>query len=111
MNHDVHTGPAAIDLLLESDGFYKKMLQQLPVAIYSCDNEGYIRFFNEAAAMLWGREPALGKERWCGSWKMYRPDGTSLLPEVCPMAIALKEGESFRGRKSSFIAQMAANVM
>ena len=49
---------------------------------------------------LWGREPEIGKDLWCGSWKIYEPDGITPLPlDSCPMAIALKEGRSVRGKE------------
>src|SRR5262249_6930842 len=34
--------------------------------------------------------------KWCVSWKLYRPDGTPLPLDECPMAIALKEGKPIR---------------
>lgn len=64
----------------------------LPVAVYTCDHLGYLTYYNKAAADLWGREPELGKERWCGSWKIFWPDGTPMALDACPMALALKEG-------------------
>ncbi|WP_342331786.1 PAS domain-containing sensor histidine kinase [Pedobacter sp. FW305-3-2-15-E-R2A2] len=65
----------------------------LPVAVYICDRLGYLTFYNKAAADLWGREPELGKELWCGSWKIFWPDGTPMALDACPMARALKEGQ------------------
>jgi signal transduction histidine kinase len=37
---------------------------------------------------LWGRQPAPGDtdERFCGSFKMFRPDGSFMPHELCPMA-------------------------
>lgn len=67
------------------------------VAVYTTDAEGWITYYNEAAAILWGRRPELGRERWCGSWRIYRTDGTPLPHGLCPMAIALKEGRAVRG--------------
>src|SRR5687767_1116265 len=57
----------------------KEILYRLPVGIYTCNAEGYIELYNEAAVRLWGRAPEAGKEMWCGSWKIYNTDGT-LLP-------------------------------
>ena len=39
---------------------------------------------------LWGRRPEIGKDLWCGSWRIFRPYGTPLPHEQCPMAIALQ---------------------
>ena len=68
------------------------VLNALPVAIYTCDANGYIRMFNRAAAELWGREPEPGKEAWCGSWKLFHPDGRPFPLDECPMATVLKNG-------------------
>ncbi len=73
------------------------LLQALPVAVYTTDAEGRITFYNEAAAELWGHRPELGTSHWCGSWRLYRPDGTPLPHDECPMAVALKEGRPVRG--------------
>ena len=39
----------------------------------------------------------IGKDLWCGSWRIYRNDGSPLALDSCPMAIALKEGRAVRG--------------
>jgi PAS domain S-box-containing protein len=74
-----------------------QLLEALPVAIYMTDAEGRITYFNQAAADLWGHRPELGEDRWCGSWRLYWPDGRPLPHDECPMAIALKEGRAVRG--------------
>jgi len=75
---------------------YPEILEALPVAIYATDAKGWITFYNEAAAMLWGRRPVLGQDRWCGSWRIYRTDGTPLPHDRCPMAVALLENRPVR---------------
>jgi PAS domain S-box-containing protein len=75
---------------------YRQFLEALGVAVYTTDAEGHITFFNEAAADFWGRRPEIGEE-WCGSWKLFWPDGRPMAHDECPMAIALKEGRSVRG--------------
>jgi PAS domain-containing protein len=72
------------------------LLQALPLAVYATDAGGWITFYNEAAVALWGRSPVLGRERWCGSWRIYRTDGTLLPHDRCPMAIALRENRAVR---------------
>ncbi|MBK5194013.1 MAG: PAS domain S-box protein, partial [Flavobacteriaceae bacterium] len=76
----------------ESENRYKELIQNLPIATYSCDLEGRILLYNKAAAALWGREPEIGKDMWCGSWKIYSKNGKPLPIDLCPMAIAIKEG-------------------
>lgn len=73
------------------------ILEALPEAVYTTDENGLITFFNQAAASLWGVSPQLGKSEFCGSWKLYWPDGTPLPHDECPMAIALKEKRPIRG--------------
>jgi PAS domain S-box-containing protein len=74
----------------------RQMLDALGVAIYTTDPEGRLTFYNEAAAEFWGRRPELG-ELWCGSYRLFHPDGTPMPHETCPMAIALQEGRELRG--------------
>jgi PAS domain S-box-containing protein len=74
-----------------------QLLEALPVAVYTTDADGRITFYNGAAAELWGVNPELGSSQWCGSWRLYRPDGRPLPHDECPMAIALKEGREVRG--------------
>ena len=56
----------------------RELTDTLPVAVYTTDVAGRITHFNEAAASLWGRRPVLGEDRWCGSWRLYSPDGTPM---------------------------------
>src|SRR6476620_3528664 len=77
---------------------YRQFLETLGVAAYTTDPEGRITFFNEAAAAFWGRSPEIG-ELWCGSFRMYWPDGRPMPHDECPMAVALKEGRSVRGHE------------
>jgi PAS domain S-box-containing protein len=77
--------------LRESDTRYRSLIQNLSAAIYTTDKDGYITMYNEAACELWGRRPEIGKDMWCGSWKIFEPDGITQVPlNECPMAITLK---------------------
>src|SRR5207244_6900975 len=77
-----------------------QLLQALPVALYTTDVAGRITFYNEAAAELWGVHPELGTSAFCGSWKLYWPDGTPLPHDECPMALALKQRRPIRGMEA-----------
>jgi PAS domain S-box-containing protein len=77
-----------------------ELLQALPAAVYTTDAAGHITFYNEAAAQLWGQHPELGKSEFCGSWKLYWPDGTPLPHDECPMAVALREKRPVRGMEA-----------
>jgi len=81
----------------QNHGRFREILEALPAAIYTTDAAGRITFYNEAAATMWGRRPELGDEQWCGSWKLYWPDGTALAHDECPMAVALRTGQPVRG--------------
>lgn len=78
-------------------GDFENVLRALPEAVYTTDAAGHITFYNEAAAELWGVRPELGRSEFCGSWKLYWPDGTPLPHNECPMAIALREQRPNRG--------------
>jgi signal transduction histidine kinase len=76
------------EALRASEERYRTLFDLVPVAVYSCDAAGVIQQFNRRAAELWGREPAPGDtdERFCGSFKLFRPDGSFMPHEQCPMA-------------------------
>ena len=78
----------------------REVLELLPVAVYTIDAAGRITFFNEAAADLWGCRPTLGTSEWCGSWRLYWPDGRPMRHDECPMAVALKEGRPIHGAEA-----------
>ena len=79
------------------DDYFRQILDDLPAAIYVTDALGRITYFNEAAATLWGHRPNIGTSEWCGSWKLFWPDGRALPHADCPMAIAIKEKRQVRG--------------
>lgn len=75
------------------------VFDNLPVAVYTCDKSGYITSYNKAAVKLWGRVPNIGNDLWCGSWRIFQPDGSPLSLDLCPMARTLKEGIAFEGEE------------
>jgi PAS domain S-box-containing protein len=74
---------------------FRDLLQALPAAIYTTDANGRVTFFNRACIEFAGRTPKIG-DKWCVTWKLFRPDGTPLPHEDCPMAIAIKENRPVR---------------
>lgn len=78
---------------------YFRLLDALPAAAYACDAEGLITHFNKRAADLWGREPKLNEpgERFCGSIRLFSPDGAPIEHDKCWMALAIKEDRSYDG--------------
>ncbi len=75
----------------------KHSLSALTVPVYTTDTEGNITFYNDAAADLWGFRPEIGGKQWCGSWRLYLPDGTPLPFEDCPLALTLRQGAPVNG--------------
>src|ERR1700689_3330745 len=75
-----------------------RLFEQLPFAVYVCDLNGFVVRYNRRAAELWGRTPKLSdpNERFCGSYRMFRPDGSLLPHHQCPMADVLQTGVSVR---------------
>ncbi len=92
----------AREKIRESEERYRRLVALLPAAVYTCAApSGVITFYNGHAAHLWGREPALGDtdERFCGSLRLWRPDGAALPHADTPMALALSEGREFRNQE------------
>ncbi len=73
-------------------------LDAIPGAVYVCDKDGWLVRYNAEAVQLWGREPTLddSNERFCGSHRLFLPDGTHLPHAECPMALAVIEGTATR---------------
>ena len=89
-----------LDVFAGQDGFFHSLVEALPLAVYTTDAEGRITYFNAEAARLWGRTPRLGEDMWCGSWRLFRMDGTAMTHDECPMAVTLKTGKPVRGHEA-----------
>ncbi len=81
--------------LKESESRYRELLQLLPIAVHVCDATGMIRHFNQAATVLWGREPKTNDstERFTGAHKLYYPDGRPMPFTEHPVAVVLRTGQ------------------
>lgn len=77
------------------------VLDALPAAAYLCDRDGLITYFNEHARSIWGRAPKLNdpEDRYCGSFRLYAPDGSMVPHERCWMALALRHGIAYEGHE------------
>jgi PAS domain S-box-containing protein len=88
---------AVRNALRHRDEQMRQVLDALPAAIYTTDEYGKITYYNRAAADLAGREPTLGVDEWCVTYKLFTLDGQPLPHDQCPMAVALKENRPIRG--------------
>src|SRR5471030_2118300 len=90
----LHSAIAAVEQA--TDDFHAA-LEALQAPIYVTDAEGVITYFNPACIGFAGRTPAVGKDRWCVTWKLYTDDGAFLPHDQCPMAVAIVERRPVRG--------------
>ena len=87
---------SAFDCDWNSEPPCSEVFQTIDAALYTTDADGWLTYYNDAAAALWGLRPELAKSRWCGAWRLYKPDGTLLPHDRCPMAVALGQGRAVR---------------
>jgi PAS domain S-box-containing protein len=97
---DISEQKRAEGALRDSERRLRDLLAAIPAAIYTTDADGTITYYNEAAVELAGRRPVLGSDKWSIAWKLYWPDGTPLSHAETPMALALKENRSIRGKEA-----------
>jgi len=80
---------------------FRRLLENLPAGAYTCDSEGLITYFNQHAVQLWGRAPKLNDpvDRFCGSFKLFAPNGSPIAHDQCWMALALKMDTAYNGHE------------
>ena len=83
---------------ISSGNGYRATLDALPVPVYLTDADGLVTYWNQACAAFAGREPELGKDRWCITWQLYTLSGDRLPHDECPMAVAVKERRPIRNQ-------------
>lgn len=81
---------------LSADVEWRPVLDELPVPIYTTDTEGSVTYWNRACIDFAGREPQLGRDRWCVTWKIYSTTGEFMPHDECPMADAIRERKVIR---------------
>jgi PAS domain S-box-containing protein len=82
---------------LRNGSDWQAVLDELPVPVYVADAEGSVTYWNQACVDFAGREPQLGRDKWCVTWELYTMTGERLPHEDCPMAEAIKERREIRG--------------
>jgi len=75
---------------------WRIILDELPSPIYTADASGCVTYWNSACGSFAGREPQLGRDRWCVTWQLYTTAGNPLRHADCPMAQAIKEQRAIR---------------
>src|SRR5215210_5430560 len=80
---------------------FQSLLDKLPAGAYTCDAQGLITYFNQHAVQLWGRAPKLNdpRDRYCGSFKLFSPDGLPIAHDRCWMALALENDKEYNRRE------------
>jgi signal transduction histidine kinase len=84
------------------DWFSSDLIEILPAAVYVCDADGVVVAYNRRAGELWGRTPKPGDtdQKYCGSHKLFRPDGTYLPHSESPMEWVLRTGGMVRDQEA-----------
>lgn len=87
--------------LSNSELVFRRLLDKLPAGAYTCDPDGLITYFNQHAEQLWGRQARLNdpRDRFCGSFKLFSPDGNPINHDQCWMALALRNGKGYNGHE------------
>ena len=86
---------------LQSNGRkLQELLEALPAAVYVTDAAGYVTYYNQAAAELWGTRPNIGEDKWCDLASFYDLNGNATPLSDCPTQIALQFGRTNRNRES-----------
>jgi signal transduction histidine kinase len=80
--------------LLETEENLRELVSVMPAAIYACDKDGTITYYNRQAVEMWGRRPDLNDHPWAfpDSRRIYRGNGTLLRPEDTPIKEVLGAG-------------------
>lgn len=80
---------------------FRRLLEKLPAGAYMCDPTGLITYYNRRAVDLWGRTPKLNdpEDRFCGSFRLFTPDGSTVRHDRCWMALAIADDTEYDGQE------------
>src|SRR5437660_11819284 len=108
---DLSARQRAEESLRQSEKRYRTLFDLVPVAVYTCDAEGLIQEYNQRAVELWGREPKTNdpSEKFCGSLKIFYPDGRPMPHHKCPMARALR-GEKLTAADLEIVVEQSSGA-
>ena len=91
---------------------FRRLLQKLPAGAYTCDAEGLITYYNQHAERIWGRAPKLNDavDRFCGSFRLFSPEGSPIAHDRCWMALALETHREYNERERSSSSAQTGGV-
>lgn len=80
--------------LHEKEENLRELVATMPAAVYACDSQGMVTYYNRQSAEIWGGEPGLNDGHWSflDSRSIYRTDGTLLPPHELPTREVLATG-------------------
>lgn len=81
---------------LSADPDCRALLDELEAPIYTTNAQGEVTYWNRACVEFAGREPQLGRDKWCVTWQLFTTAGEPLPHDQCPMAQAIKEQRVIR---------------
>ena len=101
----------AEETIRQSEKRYRTLFDFVPVAVYTCDAKGLIQEYNQHAIELWGRKPKRNdpREKFCGSFKIFYPDGRPMPHYKCPMARALR-GEKLTASDLEILVEQSSGA-
>lgn len=91
--------PVVENLKEDNIGIFRKLFEGSNIAFFTCDKEGYLTYYNKAAASIWGKSPKTGKTYWHQCLKIFYPDGRSMPPMESPFGKTLLEGVAYEDQK------------
>lgn len=74
----------------------RSMIDEILLPVYTTDCDGLVTYWNRACVEFAGREPELGRDRWCISWQLFSTTGEPIAPEDCPMAQTIRTKQPVR---------------
>jgi PAS domain S-box-containing protein len=101
----------AEEAIRQSEKRYRTLFDLVPVSVYTCDAKGLIQEYNQHAVELWGREPKRNdpSEKYCGSFKIFYPDGRPMPHHKCPMSRALR-GEKLTATELEILVEQSSGA-
>ena len=81
------------------EGFSSAILDDLPAAVFTCNNDGILTYYNDAAVSIWGMQPEIGEDTWYKSLKIFDIKNQPLKVDDTPFAKTLREKREVTGEE------------